>query len=360
MAYGTLQVLDTIGSRKAAANDYLNTYDENELYQQIQMFLDAHNLLVNMITGDLVLRTTDRLTTWGGNATVDMIDGDQFSRPDVQKMQVSPTTLGFPLYLKQIAWGVTRLFMMNKTVKDLDEILVAIRDADIRDIGKSIRAALFNPTNNLTYVDKRTDGATIPQRRLLNADSATIPPDPYGNTFNAASHTHFLGYNSGSFAVGDLTIGINTVLEHYLNGEMRVYIAKNLETTVRGFSGFYPYYDARLRLAADTTVAAQKALDMENNQDRAIGIFDSAEIFVKPWVPSNYIFFYNATAPKPLRMRVRDDSQGSLHIAADLEIYPLRAQFMEREYGISILERSNGACMLTTSNTYSAPSAWSF
>jgi hypothetical protein len=183
-----------------------------------------------------------------------------------------------------------------------------------------------------------------------------IPPDPYGNTFNAASHTHFLG--TGSFVVGDLITAINTVLEHYLSGEMRIYIAKNLETTVRGFSGFYPYYDARLRLAADTTVAAQKTLDMENAQDRAIGILDSSEVFVKPWVPSGYVFVFNASAPKPLRMRVRDDMQGNLHIAADMEIYPLRAQFLEREYGISVLERSNGACLLTTNGTYSAPSAW--
>lgn len=358
MAYGTLQVLDTIGSRKAAANDYLNQYDENELYQQVQMFLDAHNKLMDMITSDLVVKTTDRLTTWGGNATVDMIDGDQFSRPDVQKMQVSPTSLGFPLYLKQVAWGVTRLFMMNKTVKDLDEILVAIRDADIRDISKAIRGALFNPTNNTSYVDKRTDGATLPLRRLLNADSTTLPPDPYGNTFNGASHTHFLG--TSSYAATDLTTGISTVLEHYLSGEMRIYIAKNLETATRAFSGFYPYYDARLRLAADTTVAAQKSLDMENNQDRAIGIFDSAEVFVKPWLPSNYVFFFNASAPKPLRMRVRDDMQGSLHIAADLEIYPLRAQFIEREYGLSVLERTNGACLDTAHSSYNAPPAWTF
>lgn len=356
MAYGTLQVLDTIGNRKAEASDYLNTYDEMELYKQVQMFLDAHNLLVNMITNDLVVRTTDRLTTWGGNATVDMVEGDEYSRPDVQKMQVSPTTLGFPLRVKQVAWQVTRLFMMNKTVKDLDEILVAVRDADIRDIARAIRAAIFNPTNNLTYVDKRTDGATLPLRCLSNADSTTIPPDPYGNTFNGATHTHFLG--TSSFVAGDLTSGTDTVLEHTLNGQMRIYIAKNLETTVRAFTGFYAYYDARLRLAADTTVAAQKTLDMENNQDRAIGIFGSAEVFVKPWVPSNYVFFFNATAPKPLKMRVRDEVQGNLHIAADLELYPLRAQFIEREYGISVDNRSNGACLLTTSSSYSAPSSW--
>lgn len=360
MAYGTLQILDTIGARRAAASDYLNTYDENELYMQVQAFLDAHNLLVDQIMNDVVVRTTDRLTTWGGNATVDMIDGSEYSRPDVQKMQVSPTTLGFPLYLKQVSWQVTRDFLRNKTVKDLDEILVAIRDADIRDIGKAIRAALFNPTNSLSYTDKRVDGAIIPLRRLLNADSANLPPDPYGNAFTASTHTHFLGYSSGSFAAGDLTIGIQHVNEHYLSGQIRIYIAKNLEATVRAFTGFYPAYDSRLTIASDVTHISAPTLEVNNVQDRFIGIFESAEVYVRPWVPSSYIFFYNVNAPKPLKMRVRNDTDGNLHIAADIELYPLRAQFLEREYGISVAERANGACMLTTASSYSAPSAWSF
>jgi hypothetical protein len=359
MAFGTLNILDTIGSRRAAASDYLNIYDEAELYQQISQYLMAHNTLLDEITSDVVDgTTTDRLVTWGGNATVDMQDGDEYSRPDVQKIQVSPVTMGLPLRLKQIAWGVTRLFMQNKTVGDLDQLLTAITDADIRDVAKTIRRTLFNPTNNTSYTDRRTDGAAYTLRSLLNADSATIPPDPYGNVFNAGTHTHYLG--TGSFAASDLQAGIDTVLEHFLSGEMVVYIAKNLETTVRGFTGFYPYYDARLTLATNATVAAGKALDMTNAQNRAIGIFNQAEVYVKPWVPSNYCFFFNRSAPKPLRKRVRNAQQGNLNIAADLEIYPLRAQFLEREYGMGVVNRTNGACLYTGNATYAAPAEWSF
>jgi hypothetical protein len=359
MAYGTLQILDTIGARRAAASDYLHIYDEQELYKQIQLFLDAHNELLTEIMGDVVAGpVTDRLMTWGGNDTVDMIDGDEYSRPDVQKIQVSPVTMGLPLRLKQIGWGVTRLFMQNKTVQDLDQVLVAIRDADVRDVARSIRRALFNPVNNTAYTDRRVDGANYPLRALLNADSATIPPDPYGNVFNAATHTHFLG--TSSFAAADLQAVITTVLEHYLAGNIAIYISKSLETTVRGFTGFFPYYDSRLTLANNQTVAASVQLDITNPLNRAIGIFDAAEIYVRPWVPAGYAFFFNRTAPKPLAMRVRDNVQGTLHIAADLEIYPLRAQFMEREYGISVVERSNGACLYTGNATYAAPADWTF
>jgi len=363
MAYGTLQVLDTIGTRKAAASDYLNVYDEQELYLQVQAFLDAHNRLVDEITLDLVDRTGDRLTTWGGNATVEMIDGAEISRPDVQKMQVSPTTLGFPLYLKQVAWGVTRLFMLNKTVKDLDDILVSIRDADIRDVGKSIRRALFNSANNLTYKDKRIDSATIPLRSLLNADGADIPPDYYGNTFDGSTHTHYKGYASGSFVVADFAALISNAQEHYMIDGMRVLVPKNLAKTVAAFTGFYPALNKNL-IVADNVTHIATPLDTGNNLDRFLGIFDdgdvNADVYVRPWMPSNYLFAYNTNAPKPLKMRVRNDTEGSLHIASDIEIYPLRAQFMEREYGISVGERANGACLKTDNASYSAPAAWSF
>jgi hypothetical protein len=364
VAYGTLQILDTIGARKAAASDYLNLYDEAELYLHIEAYLAAHNQIMMDMMADLVVPVGDRrFITWGDVDAVDMIDGDEYSRPDVQKSQESPTGLGVPLYLKQVAWGVSRLFMMNKTVGDLDQLLTNITDADKRDILKTIRRTLFNPTNTTNYVDRRTDRAsfstTFPLRSFLNADSASIPKSPYGASFTASTHTHFLGYASGSFVVGDLDVGIDTVNEHYLSGTPRIYIAKNLEATVRAFSGFYPYYDARLRVGMDTTAALIQNLDMTNVEDRAIGVYKAAEVFVKYWIPSSYIFFYNASAPKPLGLRTRDAGQGNLHVAADMEIYPLRAQFMEREYGMAVIERANGACLLTTSSTYSAPSEWS-
>jgi hypothetical protein len=362
VAFGTLQVLDTIGSRRAAASDYLNLYDEATLYDQIQAYLDAHNRLMMDMMGDLVVSIgNQRFMTWGNVDTVDMIDADEFSRPDVQKSQESPTGLGIPLYGKQIAWQVTNLFMMNRTVGDLDQLITNITDADKRDLLKTIRRTLFNPTNNTSYIDRRVDKAsfstTFPLRAFLNADSASIPKSPYGANFDGSSHTHFLG--TSSFANTDLDAGLDTVQEHYLEGMQRIYISKSIETTVRGFTGFYPYYDARLRVGVDTTAALSQNLDTTNTEDRAIGIYKNAEVFVKYWVPSGYAFFYNLNAPKPLGMRTRSAMQGNLRIAADLEIYPLRAQFMEREYGLAVIERANGACLDTAHSSYNAPADWS-
>src|SRR5579859_2441805 len=122
MSYGTLSIFDTIGARRAAANDYIGLYDPATLYQQLQIFLDAHNALWDEMEADLIDPTTDRFYTYGSNAEITMMDADELSRPDAQKVQVNPTMNAFPLWLKQVPYGVTQLFMETKTLGDLEQV----------------------------------------------------------------------------------------------------------------------------------------------------------------------------------------------------------------------------------------------
>jgi hypothetical protein len=357
MAYGTLQIFDTIGAKRVAADHQLSEYDEDTLYTIIQSFLDAHNRLMDELLMDICEKTTEKWFTWGNYAQATMMDGDEFSRPDAQKIDLTPVTMGLPLYLKQAAYQVTAKFMQNKTIGDLEKVVLAVRDADIRDVLKSIRRTLFNPTNNLTYTDRFVDGATLPLRQLINADSAYIPPDMWGNTFDSSTHTHYSG--TSSWVVANMTSLGTNVLEHYSSGQIRQYINPANESTVRGFTGFLPYPDPRIIQGVNADHATGRVLDLFSPYNRPIGILGVAEIWTKPWVPSNYVFCFNPDAPKPLRMRVRNNASGSLRIAAEIDRYPLRATFMEREYGIGVVERAKGAVLYTSNSLYAAPSEWS-
>ena len=88
-------------------------------------------------------------------------------------------------------------------------------------------------------------------------------------------------------------------------------------------------------------------------------MFDAAEVWVKPWIPANYMFATDVSTPqKPLRIRTRTGALtglGAFQIAADHEHYPLRAQTMDREFGVAAWTRWNGAALLTNNATYSAP-----
>lgn len=362
MSFGTLSIFDTLGSRRAAASDYIGLYDPDTIYQQLTRFLTAHNLLMDNMTMDIMTPTQERFLTWGSNDTISMQDGDEFSRPDVQKDFVAPTMMGLPLRIKQAAYGVTQLFMDTKTLGDLEQVIIAATDADVRDRLQSIRAALFNPTDNLTYVDRFVDGITLPLRTLVNADGTYIPPDQFGNTFNPGTHTHFLA--TSSFAASDLQGAIDTVVEHYATGEIQAYINRAQESTIRGFTGFQQYFDPRITPSIAQNNAQGVALDMLNIYNRAIGIFSAAEVWVKPWIPAGYVFVFNKNgAPKPLALRTRPTAgvnRGDLRIAAQNQSYPLMATYMEREYGVGVVERTNGACLYTGGGSYVAPAAFSF
>lgn len=350
-SYGTLSVSDLL----AANGQLIADYGEDRAFEAIQNGLDAHNGLVKELIADLCEVSSDRLTRYGGQAGMDMVEVDEFGAPDVQKI-LPGSNVGFPLRKQTVAVGWTRTYMLTKTAPELAGQFIAARDADLRRIQRDIARAFFKPTNNLTYVDALTDRVTLPVRALLNADGANIPYGPNGETYDGSTHTHYLG--TASFVAANVSALIETVLEHRATAMVKVYINRAQEAAVRAMANFNPYVDARLIPTITTTIAAGP-LDMTNLYNRAIGTFDSAEIVIKPWVPAGYLLAVDPSAPsKPLRIRTRNgtlDGLGALSIAADYDSYPLRAQFMEREYGIAALTRYAGAALDTTHASYAAP-----
>jgi hypothetical protein len=70
---------------------------------------------------------------------------------------------------------------------------------------------------------------------------------------------------------------------------------------------------------ANNVTFATGSLDIMNVYNRQIGIFGAAEIFVKPWVPSGYIFTFNPAQRKPLALRNRPGVPTGLQLVADNE-----------------------------------------
>jgi hypothetical protein len=351
MAYGTLGILDTL----AANRTFIANYGEDNAYRAIQEYLDAHNAIVEMMLTDLAESTTDRLRRYGGVDSMTMIEGDEWSTPDVQKV-LPGVNVGFPLRLFQVGLQWTQKYFQTHTVAELAGQVSAAMTADVRRIQSELKRAIFTPTNNTAYLDRLVDNLNLPIRALLNADGTQIPADPYGNLFNAATHTHYLGCPS-AFAASDLSGLITTVLEHYNQGTVKVNIAQAQEAAVRGFTGFTPYTDVRIITATTQSIGASP-LDMMNIYNRAIGVFGSAEVWVKPWVINGYVFAFNPEQRKPLAMRTRENAPTGLRIAAEYDEYPLHAKFMEREFGLGVQERQNGAVLDTAHTSYNVPTSF--
>lgn len=340
--FGTLSVLDTLAASQAT----IAAYGEDNAFREIEAALAAYNRITTEMLGDLVERTEDRQRRYGSNDSMAMEELDEFGRPQAQKITAG-STVGFPLRHYGIAIQWTRTFFQVARASELAAQTTAAMAADLAAIQREIKRAIFNPTN-ATFLDTLVDNVSLAVKRLVNADSAAIPLGPNGETFDASTHTHY-NYSAGvAIAAADLQALVEDVIEHHGTGTAVVYINRAQETAVRALTGFTALLPARL-VPANTAVAATGALeDDQNLNDRLIGYFNAggvyAEIQVKPWIPAGYLLAWVRGGPTPLVMRVRPNG-GNLQLAFEDERYPLRARAWERDFGMAVWNRTNGAVL---------------
>lgn len=342
MAYGTLATLDTLASSQQS----IAAYGEDRAFEEIQRALAIHNRLTDEMLAALVERTTDRQRRYGSTDSMAMDELDEFGSPDAQKISAG-ATVGFPLRLYGIALQWTRKFMQNATGAEMAAQVTAAMDADTKVIYRQIRRAIFYPTNNTSYVDRLVDNVTLAIRALANADSQAIPQGPNGESFTAATHTHYLYTASTSLAAADLTSLVNTVREHYNTGEVEVWINTAQETAVRALTGFTAITPVFVTPATSSAAIVQE-FDRGNPNNRLIGYFGTNyhPVYVKPHVPAGYLAAVLADGGvRPLVMRERGAGSGAFVLAYEDEDHPLRARAWEREFGIGVWNRVAAAAL---------------
>lgn len=349
MAFGTLSIIDTL----KASQQSIAEYGEDNAWRGIQAALEAHNRIWNNMGGDLIERTTDRQRRYGGASSMVMQEVDEFGRSDAQKVPAG-VTVGFPLRKYDVSVQWTRDFMEEAMVSELAAQFDAARIGHLLAFQRELKKAIFNPTN-YTFRDRYVDHVDLAVKRLINADGAAIPPGPNGETFDASTLTHYLGAASGTLAASDISGLISTVRQHFSSGEVVVYINQAQEAAVRAMTAnFTAYIDQRIIPGSASTVARGVLENMDIN-NRAIGIFDGAEVWVKYWIPANYMFAFVKGQPKPVVLRERRPGRSALRIVAENEYHPLRTQTLMSEFGMAVWNRQNGAVLRTNNATYAAP-----
>jgi len=358
--YGTLQILDELST--IDAGNVFN-YGEDRLYAHLNDLLTVHNAMTQDIFGLLVGNTTDNIRRFGAQTVSgDMVEVDEFGAADVQKSRVTGYDIGFPLRDYQYAIGWTRKYFETKSPADIAKEFVAAKTADIVNLKRQALRALYRATN-YNFIDRLVNSQTLPVKALQNADGSQIPLDPFGQSFNGATHTHLVGYAAASVVAADIVALIRNVIEHGVNGGVvRLYINRAQEATIRGFtSNFDPLQAPLLRPGGGSTADVVLA---PNDQpymidDRLIGIWDGfVEVWVKPWVPANYYtaVLVGGTNDNVVEMRRRNIAgYGSYRMVAEHEHFPLRAQHFEREFGMGVWNRLGAAILYGGGTTYVAP-----
>lgn len=348
MIYGTLSTLDTLASSQQS----VASFGEDRAFEGIAQLLAAHNLLLDDMLANFVETTTDRQRRYGGGSVGTMDEYDQFGRPDARKA-AQGVTVGFPLrkFGESLQW--TRDYFEVTTgaefMGQIDQILLE----DTNTIEQQIKRAIFTPTN-ATYNDRYVDNVALAVKAFVNGDSAEMPPGPNGESFNPATHTHYTF--SAAWNAAALDALITNVTEHFGAGMVVVEINQAQEAATRAFTGFAAIVDSRI-ISPTTATIAQGSLDLVNFNNRLIGIYGGAEIWVKSnRIPANYQFAWmRGAGGKALVRRIRNAARGALRLVADNEAYPLRAQTREREFGVAVWNRVAGAVNYSNGGSYVTP-----
>lgn len=312
----------------------------------------AHNQIVNEMVGEMCEPTTDRQRIYGTSADGEMQEVDEYSAGPTQR-NTTGETVGFPMRAFQYNIGWTEKFLRKATPADLASMVLAAEKAHLRKIQVELKRAMYRSAN-YTFRDSLVDKIDLGVKRFVNADGAKIPDGPNGEQYNGSTHTHYTA-NSGWDATALLT-AINDVVEHGHGGQVRLVIARADEASVKALTGFEDYVDPRI-IYRNTDTPGQ-TLDITRLDNRAIGIFGAAEVWVKPWAIANYAAIWDAADPnKPLAFRQDSvESLQGLRIAADNSDYPLFARFLEAEFGIGVWTRTNGAVHYVGGSSYTDPS----
>ena len=161
MAYGTLTTLDTLASLRASTGLVVDI-GEDVAWESIQAALDAHNQLLQESLTGFVDMTTDQLRRYGGPDNMVMEELDEFGTPGAQKIAAG-VTLGFPLKLFGGGLQWTRTALQNMLASELAAQATAMLDADIKNVHKQLKLALFTPTN-YTFEDGGWLMSTCPSK----------------------------------------------------------------------------------------------------------------------------------------------------------------------------------------------------
>jgi hypothetical protein len=355
MPSGTLSVIDLLRSRI----ETVEAYGEDRLYAELQPLLAHHTERMRWFMQELMDRTTNSEAVYGASTAMDMDQVDEFGRAHAKKVTMG-TKLGFPLNKWERGLQWTEDYMQEATVGEFAAQYTSILTADRRNVVNGAIRALFNPTN---YTTEDVNVATriavpIEVKGLLNSDGQPIPQAPNGDTFDPDDHTHYLA--TASLTAANVLALINTVAEHYDAGTLELAINRAQFATMKTFTAnflAFPFDRVTPNPNADQALGGRRST--MNSQDQEVGIFDDVPVWVRKWVPANYIVCYiRGIGRKVLMMRVRKSAaNGAQDFRFKFEDnrHPLRSRTYGRDFGIGVYERSGAAVLRTNNGTYAAP-----
>lgn len=196
-----------------ATGDILTTtrdgQDLNLIWDQYQALLDAWNATRQPLMDLLTFSVTELIDDVAQGVEEDFEVATEFGQPRAVRPLTTVQQRAYDFNWYDVAARFTFKFLSDATTRQVDMVQQQILEADNRLQFKLVMKRLFNSANNTTVINNLPYSA----KPLYNADSEYIPPYQ-GNTFNAATHTHYVTSGAALLDSGDVEAIASLLEEH--------------------------------------------------------------------------------------------------------------------------------------------------
>jgi hypothetical protein len=320
------------------------------MYDDIQVALADYNRTSASLRSGLTDTTTDEKIKENLTQTsMQFARATEYGRPDRQRISQAERERFIPLEDFSMGIGFTRKYLALASSAD---IALQVNEAVRADQELTIRSILQQA---LRIENLGTSGI---YKTFWNNDGNN--PPRFADTTFLGTHTHF--FTSATLTLAAVQSLRLALVEHGLDNFRELWIPLNLETAMRAIATFYPVANKDLALIGNTNPLAaantQVALVDPSNY---IGVIEGFRVRLFAWMPSDYVFAFDAgQAGIAKALAWREYPVASLR---GLQLfnedpnssYPLINSFFLHNFGLSAMNRSNGAALQITGGAYTTP-----
>ena len=332
---------------------------ETDLYSQIQAYAAAESSALQELISSIADFGTSNGDSFGVVSGGQLQRAGQGARPEATR-RGGKFTVYYPIYAYEDRKIYTPEYLEQAKLSDLNADIV---DSTIKDVA-SVYMAVFNAftqSTNYTFDDdpwpgNRSGQVTI--RRLANNDGQSGSVVFNGNQTQLATLNNYIVSGAAAYALGAFTTA-RTKLKSTGNGDDIVHVVSSNDgdtlATLLG-ADFIARADPNLSILPTTQVPILQS-------PKAIGrVRTAGEVQVWPHWPDGYMFSYDRSKDRPVRIRQHPDAaKRGFRLVADETRggerpgRPLVNKYWQRIMGAAVRNRFNGVMTKITTGAWSDP-----
>jgi hypothetical protein len=351
----SLKVSDVQGGETAVMND-------------IRKWADYINQIADLYIEVLAVSGTQASGTFGfGTGDGEMQPYTEYGNTEATFTQESTWGWGVPIRRWRDRQMYTEEYIATKSLDQINKDVIAATNRFLTTRTKTVIRALTGNVN-YTFNDAQfpgSDKGPLIVKRLFNNDGESGQILVNNAIVQLGTLQSYVPSGSASLVVGQFTLNRTKLRERGYIGRVIHIISPTDADTVKAMAGFIqapienPYVNVENGPQVTTTTAVV-------TRPQSIGVFNNGgvsdgEVVVFPFWPASYVLSFDATQPKPVRIREHELAQfRGFRVVQDetRAAYgenPLRNKRWEYIAGAAVENRLNGVVSLATTGAYAPP-----